>query len=118
MGCVSLHNGRDGGYAANETQLREEYSRQIQTKVKEAMGTSFPRELLWRDARGKTLKRHFNGLMYPVSARNDEVLIVRSFAGIPEHGAILGVELKKQLTWQVSAHLPVQWNQWSIHTCS
>jgi hypothetical protein len=69
------------------------------------MGTAFPRELSWRDARGITLKRHFNDLMYPVAARNDEVLIVRAFAGIPEHGAILGVELKKQLTWQVSAFL-------------
>jgi hypothetical protein len=70
------------------------------------MGQPLPRELCWKDARNITLKRHFSALMYPVTARNDEVLIVKAFNGAAADGAILGVELKKKLTRQV--HAPLQ----------
>jgi hypothetical protein len=69
------------------------------------MGHPLPRELCWKDARNITLKRHFSALMYPVTARNDEVLIVKAFNGAAADGAILGVELKKSLTRQVNSHL-------------
>jgi hypothetical protein len=96
---------RDGGYEAHEDQLRAEYAKQIQSKTRETMGIPLPRELCWKDARNITLKRHFSALMYPVTARNDEVLIVKAFNGAAADGAILGVELKKQLTRQVNLQL-------------
>jgi hypothetical protein len=96
---------RDGGYEAHEDQLRAEYAKQIQSKTRETMGHSLPRELCWKDVRNITLKRHFSALMYPVTARNDEVLIVKAFNGAAADGAILGVELKKKLTRQVNSQL-------------
>jgi hypothetical protein len=96
---------RDGGYEAHEDQQRAEYAKQIQTKTRESMGQPLPRELCWKDARNITLKRHFSALMYPVTARNDEVLIVKAFNGAAADGAILGVELKKKLTRQVTHNL-------------
>jgi hypothetical protein len=71
-----------------------------------ALGVPWPRELAWFDARDITIKKHFGGLAYPVSTKNDEVLIVRDFHGTPAYGAILGVELKKKITRQVRLVLP------------
>ena len=97
--CVMLH--RDG---AVEPQLRAEYAAAIAKGLRDALGQHpWPRELTWFDAKNVTIKKHLEGLTYPVSSKNDEVLIVRDFHGTPEYGAILGVELKKKLTRQVSS---------------
>ncbi|KAG5190891.1 hypothetical protein JKP88DRAFT_205122 [Tribonema minus] len=89
---------RDGGV---EPALRPQYSEEIKNGLRRELGQhQFPRDLLWIDARNITLRKHVNGVLFPVSSRNDELLIVRDFYGTPQNGAILGVALKKRLTWQ------------------
>ncbi|KAG5185767.1 hypothetical protein JKP88DRAFT_236522 [Tribonema minus] len=88
----------DGGI---EPALRPQYSEEIKKGLWRELGQhQLPRDLVWIDARNITLKKHINGVLFPVSTRNDELLIVRDFYGTPQNGAILGVELKKRLTWQ------------------
>ncbi|KAG5191688.1 hypothetical protein JKP88DRAFT_230775 [Tribonema minus] len=90
--------GWDGGI---EPALRPQYSEEIKKGLWHELGhRQLPRDLVWIDARNITLKKHINGVLFPVSTRNDELLIVRDFYGTPQNGAILGVELKKRLTWQ------------------
>jgi hypothetical protein len=92
---------RDG---AAEPALREQYARRIDDGLRATLARlqkPWPRELIWFDARNITIKKSFAGLAYPVSSKNDELLIVRDFHGTPAGGAILGVELKKALTQQV-----------------
>ncbi|KXZ45934.1 hypothetical protein GPECTOR_49g518 [Gonium pectorale] len=57
------------------------------------------RRVQWYSGRGTTIKIRLPGLSFAVSGKNDEVLGVKSF-GTDETGAVLGVELKKKLTWQ------------------
>ncbi|KAG5179455.1 hypothetical protein JKP88DRAFT_75049, partial [Tribonema minus] len=88
----------DGGV---EPALRPQYSEKIKDGLRRELGQhQFPRDLVWIDARNITLRKHVNGVLFPVSSRNDQLLIVKDYHGTPQNGAILGVELKKRLTWQ------------------
>jgi hypothetical protein len=103
MSAYALHTlrCRDG---AVEPALRDQYAGRIDEGLRATLARlkkPWPRELMWFDARNITIKKHFAGLAYPVSSKNDELLIVRDFHGTPAGGAILGVELKKALTRQV-----------------
>jgi hypothetical protein len=42
--------------------------------------------------------------MYPITAKNGELLIVQAFSAVPQEGAILGVQFKT-LTAQVTCQL-------------
>ena len=104
---------RDGGI---EPALRPQYSEEIKKGLWRELGQhQLPRDLVWIDARNITLKKHINGVLFPVSTRNDELLIVRDFYGTPQNGAILGVEPKKRLTWQVHP-LSCCMNNWACTT--
>lgn len=90
---------RDGGFNATEDQQRQNYAATIKRELVERKAN--PRGFEWIDARGKVLKRTFSGVPFPVSGKNDEVLTIQSYHAQPDLGAVLGVELKKKLTWQV-----------------
>ena len=47
----------------------------------------------------QTVKTAFEGVPYPVSGRNDEMVSLRRHYNQPLHGGVLGVELKKKLAW-------------------
>ncbi len=47
----------------------------------------------------QTVKTAFEGVPYPVSGRNDEMISLRRHYNQPLHGGIMGVELKKKLAW-------------------
>jgi hypothetical protein len=68
------------------------------------MNGTLPDGLCWWDARSSTVKRQFGELMYPITAKNDELLIVQAFSAAPQEGAILGIELKKKVTAQVTCY--------------
>ncbi|BDA45765.1 hypothetical protein COCOBI_07-5520 [Coccomyxa sp. Obi] len=51
------------------------------------------------DAKGKTVKMTCEGIPYPLAGQNDELISLRRYHNDPQHGAIMGVELKKKLSW-------------------
>ena len=45
------------------------------------------------------VRTEFEGVPYPMSGRNDEMFSLSRHYNEPLHGGIMGVELKKKLTW-------------------
>ncbi len=44
-------------------------------------------------------KQLFPGMLYSVSAKNDELIVLRRFRNEPVNGAVMGIEIKKQMSW-------------------
>ena len=47
----------------------------------------------------QTVKLAANGIPFRVAGKNDELISVRRFYSHPLQGAIMGVEMKKRLSW-------------------
>lgn len=71
------------------------------------------RHLKWNNATGKTLRKTFHDCEFPVSAKNHLVLSMRRYHAMYELGAVLGVELKKKLTWQGLRQAEVEFYLWA-----
>jgi hypothetical protein len=80
------------------------YAAQMQKAVRDAMNCELPVVVCWCDASNSTVKTHFGDIMYPITAKNGELLIVQAFSAVPQEGAILGVQFKT-LTAQVTCQL-------------
>ncbi len=62
-----------------------------------------PCKLRWENvASGAVQKLTYPGLAFPVTCKNDEVLLVRNSS---ETGSVQGIDLKKKLTMQVGTRL-------------
>ncbi|PNG99634.1 hypothetical protein TSOC_014585, partial [Tetrabaena socialis] len=65
----------------------------------------------WFNGRGITLTHRFGELSFDVKGKNDEVLCVASYGAGPL-GAVLGIELKKKLSWQGMRQAETEFYLW------
>ena len=78
-------------------------SQKIEASSKRLFNSAPPRKLRWENvASGAVQKLSYPGLAFPVTCKNDEVLLVWNSS---ETGSVQGVELKKRLTLQVGTRL-------------
>ncbi|KAG0604924.1 hypothetical protein M758_9G019700 [Ceratodon purpureus] len=94
-----------------EVQQEEQYIKVLKACIPENANRA--RKLEWKSATGRKLQKTFEGVEFPVSASNDVVLCVRRYSEMFELGALLGVELKKKLTWQGLRQAEVDFYLWS-----
>ena len=47
----------------------------------------------------QTFKLTVNGAPFGVKCKNDELISLKGYANNPEDGAIMGVDMKKRLSW-------------------
>lgn len=56
--------------------------------------------LRWLNGRGLQVRYRFGSLNFDITCRNDELLGISTY-GQQKEGMVLGIELKKKLSWQV-----------------
>lgn len=95
---------RDGD--TYELQRKDEYMRQFK-KMTPSRGE------VWNDANRMTIKMRFSNLEFPVVAKNDLVLSLRRFRSLMSSGAILGVEIKRKLSWRRLRQAEVEFYVWA-----
>ncbi|KAG0603949.1 hypothetical protein M758_10G132900 [Ceratodon purpureus] len=89
-----------------ELQRRDDFKRQFQRMTSS-------RDVIWNDANREPIKVRFSNLEFPVSAKNDLVLCLKRFGSLIDTGAILGVEIKKRLSWRGLRQAEVEFYVWA-----
>jgi hypothetical protein len=89
-----------------ELQLKDEYILQFRKMTAS-------RDVVWTDANGTKIKKRFSNLEFPVVAKNDLVASLKRFRSLVSVGAILGVEIKRKLSWRGLRQAEVEFYVWA-----
>ena len=71
------------------------------------------RDVVWTDASATKIKKRFSDLEFPVVAKNDLVASLKRFQSLVNVGTILGVEIKRKLSWRGLRQAEVELYVWA-----
>lgn len=85
---------------------KKQYMQEFKTRTRR-------RDVVWNFANGVTYEVKFPGVEFSVVSQNDLMLSSRRYGSLINVGAILGVEIKKKLSWKGLRQTEAEFYVWS-----
>ena len=71
------------------------------------------RDVVWTNANATKIKKRFSNLEFPIVAQNDLVASLKRFKSLVSIDAILGMVIKRKLSWRGFRQAEVEFYVWT-----